>query len=188
MQLSRLAFPTFLFAATLTAGACRVSREHVTDSTATMVDSVASPAAAPVAPSAPTTLGPGDMRITTTDGSVDLLLVGDRIAVKLSDSVLADVKQKLDTTKAKEGLGAFIEKTVKSTVSSALSTRVEYPLADVKDARYEDGKLVLEPKDGGKLRLLEGTKVNGRSALESFRPDDARRFAAAVKARLQQNQ
>jgi hypothetical protein len=71
---------------------------------------------------------------------------------------------------------------VKKTVQSTLGQQFEYPIADVRDARYENGTIVLDV-NGREPRLLANTKVGGKKLLESFRPDDAQRFVAAVNAK-----
>jgi hypothetical protein len=128
-------------------------------------------------------LGPGDAKITNADSSVDMALVGQKIIVKLSDKTMAKVHQQTDTMGVQgSGLGASIEKMVKRTVASTLGQQMEYPLSDVKDARYENGTILIDV-NGQQPRLLADTKVGGKKLMESFRPEDAERFVAAVNAR-----
>jgi hypothetical protein len=128
-------------------------------------------------------LGPGDLIITDRDSSLDLLLVGNHIATRFSAKTMAKINEKTDTNADKgSGLTASISKMVKSTVQSQLSKEVRYPLSDIRDARYEDDRLVIELKNG--KRLFQDTKINNRRFDESFTPDDARRFADAVNARV----
>ena len=129
------------------------------------------------------TLGPGDMKITNEDSSVDMAVVGQKIVVRLSDKTMAKVRKETDTTALKDsGFGGSIERFVKKTVQSTLGQQFEYPIADVRDARYENGAIVLDV-NGREPRLLANTKVGGKKLLESFRPDDAQRFVAAVNAK-----
>ena len=128
-------------------------------------------------------LGPGDVKITNSDSSVDMALVGQRIVVRLSDKTMDQVRRETDTTALKDsGIGSSIEKFVKRTVQSTLGQQFEYPLSDVRDARYENGTLILDV-NGREPRLLANTKVGGKKLMESFRPEDAQRFVAAVNAR-----
>ena len=48
-----------------------------------------------------------------------------------------------------------------------------------------NGEIILDV-NGRQPRLLANTKVGGKKLLESFRPDDARRFVAAVNAKKPQ--
>jgi hypothetical protein len=128
-------------------------------------------------------IAPGDMIITDRDSSLDLLLVGDHIATRFSAKTMAKINEKTDTSADKgSGFTASISKMVKSTVQSQLSKEVRYPIADIRDARYEDDRLVIELKNG--KRLFQDTKINNRRFDESFAPDDAKRFADAVNARI----
>lgn len=128
-------------------------------------------------------LGPGDVKIANEDSSVDMALIGQKIVVKLSDKTMARVRQETDTANVQgTGLGASIEKMVKRTVASTLNQQMEYPLSEVKDARYENGRIVLERNDG-KSAFLANTDINHRKLMESFRPEDAQRFVAAVNAK-----
>jgi hypothetical protein len=71
---------------------------------------------------------------------------------------------------------------VKSTVASALTQQVEYPLSDIRDASYEDGEIKLD-MTGERMRIFSQTRINNTPVMKSFRPADAEAFVAAVKAR-----
>jgi hypothetical protein len=126
----------------------------------------------------------GDITIQTTTGELDLALVGDTISAGLAPRALAKARQATDTAHVSStGLGGSIERLVKSSVQQAMSTRVAIPLSAVKDVRYEHGRIEFEWYERP-TRLLDQTKVNDKPFLESFRPDDAERFVAAVRARI----
>jgi hypothetical protein len=129
-------------------------------------------------------LGPGDVRIVNEDSSVEMAVVGQQIVARLSDKVMDKVRRETDTTGLKDsaGFAASIQKMVKRTVQSALGQQITYPLTEVRDAKYENGAIVLDG-NGNQPRLFANTKFNGRKLLESFRPDDAKRFVAAVNAK-----
>ena len=128
-------------------------------------------------------LGPGDVMITNRDSSVDMALVGQKIVVRLSDKTMEKVRRETDTMGVKDsGFGGSIERMVKRTVASTLGQQFDYSLSDVKDARYENGTIVLDV-NGKEPRLLANTKVGGQKLMESFRPEDAQKFVAAVNAR-----
>lgn len=151
-------------------------------------------------------LGPNDMLIHNTDGTVDLALVHDTVWMKLSDSVLNKVQHDLDTTRDanRSDFGARIAKMVRGTVGSALRTRIEIPVADLDNVHYEDGALKFDYHDGAKPTMLilgkrkpvsfDNAKFNvtqsrhnvkyssSKPVLETFSPEDAERFVAAVRA------
>ena len=126
----------------------------------------------------------GDVRIQTTSGELDMALVGDTISAGLAPDALAKVRRETDTARvSSSGIGGSIERMVKSTVQSAVSSRVAFPVSAVKDVRYRDGAIEFEWNERP-TRLFEQTKVNGKPFLASFAPQDAERFVDAVRARL----
>jgi hypothetical protein len=130
-------------------------------------------------------LGPGDLRIFNSDSAVDLTLQGDKILAGLSPKMVAKIRAELDTSGAGDtgGLGGNIAKIVKTTVASTIGTHAAFPLADIRDVRYENGALIFDWKDGGTHELFGSVKVNQGKVSNSFRAEDAARFIAAVRAR-----
>ncbi|MDB4912994.1 MAG: hypothetical protein JWM95_638 [Gemmatimonadetes bacterium] len=129
----------------------------------------------------------GDIRITNTDNSVDLALLGDTISSGLSEQTLRKVRSETDTSAVQgSGLGASIEKMVKGSVQSAIGTRVAFPLSAVRGARYENGRIVFEG-DGQPENLFKNSNGKGKNLLESFSPGDAQKFVDAVNARKRAN-
>ena len=61
-------------------------------------------------PPSPTSLGPGDIQIVSTDGSIDLILKGDKIMGGLSPATVAKVRAQIDKGSGKDstGFGAMI--------------------------------------------------------------------------------
>lgn len=129
-------------------------------------------------------LGPGDVRILNSDGSIEVALIGDSIVTGLGPRVMAEIQRSTDTAAVSgSGLGAGIEKFVKSTVASALNHQIKYAVADVQDMRYEDGKLQLFWKDGSRMKLFESAKTNNRPISESFDEREAQKLIAAFRTR-----
>lgn len=126
---------------------------------------------------------PGDVRIVTVGDGFDLALIGDSISSGLSRTTLAMMRRETDSaTVGGSGFGADLEKLVKGKVQQAVATRVSVPLSAVREVRYEQGALIFD-WNGKPPALFAQTKINGKSFLESFTPDDARRFADAVRLR-----
>lgn len=129
-------------------------------------------------------LGPGDMRVTSTDGAVVYTLVGDGVRIRLGDSVLAKVRNEIGSTDTASGIGGLIASTVKGAVGGAVGEALQFavriPVAEIRDLRYEDGRLHFSTRDGTgrRGRTGEGTNSDAR-----FARADAERFIAAVRAR-----
>lgn len=133
----------------------------------------------------PVALATGDMRIVSVDSSVELVLMGDRILAGLSPQTVAKIRTELEKSSAKDtaGLGGSIAQIVKKTVAGAIGTHMAYPLSDIREIRYENGRIVIVSNSGNENKLFGNTKVNGRDLSNSFRPEDAQRFTEAVRAR-----
>jgi len=155
----------------LAATACSRSREEPPDASAV----TSSPGAEAASP--------GEVRIITTSGQLDLALIGDSISSGLSPSSLAETRRGADTGMVTgSGLAATIERAVKGAVGGALNTRMSFALSDINDVRYEAGALKFDWRNE-RTRLFDNTSINGRPFLESFSPADAERFVQAVRAR-----
>lgn len=134
-------------------------------------------------PASNDSLAAGDVRIVSTNGGVDLALIGDSISTGLSPTALTKVHEETDTSKVTgTGFSASIERMVKGQVQGAIGTRVSFPVSAVREARYDGDKIVFE-WDGEPRKLFENTKIDGKPLLASFAPGDARRFVDAVNAR-----
>lgn len=134
----------------------------------------------------PANLGPGDMRLYNTDSSVDVVLMGDNIMAGLSPKTVAKVKGSLEDSKGDStGFGGMISGIVRSSVAGAIGTHAVFPLSEIKDIRYEDGRIRVTWMDGGNHDLFGDGKVrvNKEEVSHSFDEADAKRFVAAVRAR-----
>lgn len=133
------------------------------------------------APAVP--LAPGDIRITSTDGGIDLAMIGDSISGGLSAATLAKVRKETDTSAVSgTGFAASLEKVVKGSVQTALNTRIAVPVSAVKDVRYDGQRLVFE-WNGKPPADFSHAKVNDKDVMASFSAADAQRFVVAVRAR-----
>ena len=121
----------------------------------------------------PDSLGPGDMRIYNSDSTVDLVLRGSDILAGLSPKMVSQIKAKIDTSTAKDstGLGAGIASIVKKSVAGAIGTHAVFPLADVRDIRYEDDQIIFDWNDGRKHSIFEKQpSINGRKRHDRSAP------------------
>jgi hypothetical protein len=134
---------------------------------------------------APDSLGPGDLRIYSSDSTIELVLTGDKILAGLSLKMVEQIKAKIDTSTSKDtsGLGASISSMVKRSVAGAIGTHAAFPLAEVRDLRYVNGQITFDWTDGRDRPIFENTNINGTKASKSFREADVQRLIAAVRAR-----
>ena len=123
--------------------------------------------------------------IKTKDGAMQLGLVNDTVFMGLTDSVLAAARKDMasDTEETKSVIAGALERFVKRGVSSALNTRLKYPLADIDSAHYSDGGIKFAYRDRRKM-AFEDVKQNHKSALYSFTPEDAQSFVSTVNGAI----
>lgn len=182
-----------LAAAVVLTSAC--SRHDRTDqSDAAEVDSVSAAAAAAghvvqraaaragVVTTAPTT-APGAVAIRTTDHKITLSLAHDTVSMGLSDSVLAEARAEMARDTSEHGIAGAFSGFIKKTVSSALRSRVAYPVQDIQDARYENGRIVFTYRQPREMKF-EDVGSDKQKAVAMFAPADAQRFVAAVDSAI----
>lgn len=122
--------------------------------------------------------------IRTTDGAIKLGLAGDTVYMGLTDSVLAAARQDMARdTEEKSVVAGTIERFVKKSVSSALQTRLKYPLADLDSATYSGGAIKFAYRNKRRMGF-EDVSQDGHKALQSFAPDDAQRFVDALNSAI----
>ena len=128
-------------------------------------------------------LGPGDVRVTSTDGAIVLALIGDSVRFQLSDSLRNSVKEKIDSAAdSSGGIGAMITRSVSGVVSSAMGFVVRIPVSEIQDIRYADGRIQFETRGKNSHFSMNG-KGDGGDDHARFSPADGQRFVDAVKRR-----
>ncbi len=125
-------------------------------------------------------LGPGDVRVVSTDGALVLALLGDTVRMRLGDSVTAKLRREVEAgADSASGFGGFVARTVKGAVGGAMAEAARFavrvPVAEVRDLRYEDGEL--------RFGSDRGRRKHNQHTTARFTPDDAERFIRAVRAR-----
>lgn len=137
---------------------------------------------------APTTGSPGELRIVSTNGAVVYTLVRDTVRMQLGDSLVRDVRRKVEAGgDSGSGFGAFLKQTMAGAVGSAMRFVVRTPVRDIRSARYEDGELRIETSSGvvnhGTFSVGGKRNKNKGGDRTVFAPADAERFVAAIDAR-----
>ena len=129
-------------------------------------------------------LGAGDLRIYSIDSTVDVVLRGNELLTGLSPKTVAKVRAEVDKSTAREttGLGGSIAQIVKTTVAGAIGTHVDYSIAEIRDVRFDAGRIIIELARGGETQLFGNTRVNHNDH-PLFREEDVKRLADAIRAR-----
>ena len=106
-----------------------------------------------------------------------LIVRDDAIIMQLTDRGLKNIKREI-RNEGESALGKVMHAALAGAVAEFLDHGMEYKLSDLKEARVENGVIVLERKNGEKI--FDDMDINGDEVLESFAPEDAARFAAHV--------
>jgi len=131
-------------------------------------------------------LGPGDLQIVSIDGSIDLILKGDKVMGGLSPAAVAKIRADMDKNQPKDGsgFGNMIAGVVKSSVASALEWHVTYPVEEITELRFRDGRLIVKTRAGGDREHDFGNiKTDNNKEPARFSQSDADRFVEAFLAR-----
>jgi hypothetical protein len=117
------------------------------------------------------------LTITTEGNDVTLLVTNDVVAMQLSDRTFHRIEKKTKAAEREDDdniLSQAIKTAVLGSVRALLDHSAECRLRDLRDARYEEGRLVIVTKEGD--HLFEDVKVNDRLVLADFSEHDARAF------------
>lgn len=118
--------------------------------------------------------------IVSENGDAALLLMDTTIVAQMTDRGLrhmnsADAK---DTTKSV--VGKMVARMAVAALGSLFDHGIAYNIRDLAEAKYDDGRLQLTNANGEEI--FRDVKIDNTPLMESFRPADARAFAAKVRA------
>jgi hypothetical protein len=110
------------------------------------------------------------------NGKVTLLLSDRVVAFQLSDRTVNKVRRELRDKKEEQDnwFAAAIVTAVAGTVSEFIDSSVECRIRDLKDVRFQDGRLVFISRDG--RQIFDDVDVDDSDVCSSFSDSDARRF------------
>ncbi|PAP76261.1 hypothetical protein [Rubrivirga marina] len=122
--------------------------------------------------------------VSTRDGEIELGVTDSVLYTRLSPELRARIQSEMaDETGDESGLGRTIAQAVTGAVAQGLAMAVSVPLDEVRDVRYEDGRLVIEMEDGGESPF-DGSRNDDEPMLEQFDREAGERLAEAFdKAR-----
>ena len=118
--------------------------------------------------------------IVNEENQAALLLLDKTIVLQMTDEGLRHVGREIkrDVREKPTFLKTVLGAVLAGSVVTMLDHGIEYSLSDLKEARVENGKLVLESKSGE--RIFESVSINNDKVLATFSASEARRFAKRV--------
>lgn len=127
-------------------------------------------------------LGPDIHSVLSEDRLVKMGLTRDWVYFELSDSVRAEARAELDADAEAGGLKGFFGGIMRSLVGKALGFRARYAVAEIRDIRWEDGRMRIEFEDPDRS-LDENLQVGeeGEPVTEQFAEDDVKAFAEVFR-------
>lgn len=121
--------------------------------------------------------------LVTRDNKVALMMTAGSLVMQLTDHGMAEIQGDMAKDAREEsGFGRFVANMVRSGVASMLDHAIAYPLSELREARYEDGRLRFINRDGE--AVFAKVQLNDKDAMEGFDPAQARAFAARVNQAL----
>lgn len=117
--------------------------------------------------------------VETRDGAMELGVTDEVLFARISATTRAGIEEEMAReTEAEEGLGGVIARAVTGAVAEGLGMTVSVPLADVREVRYADGRVVIEMLDGGESPFADATS-DDRPLLAQFDAAAGARLAEA---------
>lgn len=127
-------------------------------------------------------IGPDRFAVESLEGEVKLGLTDRFVYFSLSEAAAERARAEMEEElEGKEGLGGLIGGVVTSAVDRALSFRVKYTLEQIRDIRWEDGRMVIIMEDGGRRMDEDILSVDDRPATEAFSQEAVEAFAAEFR-------
>ena len=117
--------------------------------------------------------------VTTDDGRIELGVTDEVLFSRLSESLRDEIQSEMDDETADEtGLGGTIARAVTGAVAEGLAASVSVPLDEVRDLRYENGRIEIDMVDG-QPSPFENATSDDEPMLSQFSADAGRRLADA---------
>lgn len=119
--------------------------------------------------------------ITTREGSVELLLTGEGVAIQFSDLFLQDIQEEAADRASDDDshLASVLKSMIKSGVKTLLDRALMIPHYEINSIYYENGRLIIESVEGN--NLFADLDINDVNIMEDFSRRDARRFVAEAE-------
>ncbi|HYW08352.1 MAG TPA: hypothetical protein VE913_15445 [Longimicrobium sp.] len=120
--------------------------------------------------------------LQTSSGNVALLLIDRTLVFQFTDAGLRGMEAE-SAPDEDDGIAArIIGGMVRGGLRRLFDHGLEYPLSELREARYTDGQLILIDRKG--KQLFEDMDVNGSDVMRSFPAAEGRAFAARINQEL----
>ena len=117
--------------------------------------------------------------VFTRDGNIELGVTDSVLYSRLSAELQREIETEMkEETADQTGLGGTIARAVTGAVAEGLAMAVSVPLSDIRDVRYEDGRVVIEMETGGPSPF-DRSQNDDEPMLEQFDAEAGRRLADA---------
>lgn len=125
-------------------------------------------------------LGPDRHAIMTDDEGVKMGLTDRYVYFALADSVVEEARAEMRQEVGDEGAEGFFGGLVEKTVGKALGFRAKIPVDEIRDIRWEDGRMRIDFVDAER-QFGDNFKVDDRPMDEAFREEDVRAMGEAFR-------
>jgi hypothetical protein len=119
--------------------------------------------------------------IQTTDDAMKLGLTDEAIYMRFSDETLRKIDREMEEEAGeREGIAGAITSAVTGAVSKGLRTRISFVHENIRDIRWEEGRLVVELENGE--HAFGDMEVEDEDVTRKFDEDDVREFIEEWRA------
>ena len=126
-------------------------------------------------------IGPDLHAIESRDGIVKMGLTQEWVYFALSDSARAEATAELESDAGAEGIKGFFGGVMQNLVGRALDFRARYAVAEIRDIRWENGRMHFDFTDPDR-RLDRNLQIGeDESVTEAFEEEDVKAFAEVFR-------
>ncbi|MFO7895087.1 MAG: hypothetical protein R6U63_15345 [Longimicrobiales bacterium] len=127
-------------------------------------------------------VGPDVHVIHSHDGNLKMGLTEDWVYFALSDSTRAEAQAELAADAEADGLKGFFGGLMRRVVGKALNFRASYAVSEIRDIRWQDGRMHVE-FDDPERQLAENLQFGeDESVVDAFAREEVESFAEAFRA------
>lgn len=125
-------------------------------------------------------MGPDVHAVLSEDGSVKMGLTQEHVYFALSDSMRAEAQRELDADAEAGGVKGFLGGLMRDVVGEALSFRARYPVTEIEDIRWDDGRMHFEFADPDRS-LDDNLEIADEPISEAFTEEAVREFGESFR-------